>query len=54
MQIKKATVTKLVEAGAAIDKASRRKALTSEDAAALSADAVRFVRSVLTTLRKLK
>jgi hypothetical protein len=54
MHIRKTAVAKLIEAGTAIDKLSRKKLLTSEEAGKASADAIRFVRSVLTTLRKLK
>lgn len=54
MNIRKATVAGLIEAGAAIDRLSRKKLMTTEEAAKVSADAIRFVRSVLTTLRKLK
>lgn len=54
MNIRKTVVAKLVETLGQLDKTSRKKALTSEDVSALNAGLLRAVRSVLTTLRKLK
>ena len=54
MQIKKDLVAKLVEAGSTIEKISRRKNLTADEKAAVAADAIRFVRSLVGKLRKLK
>lgn len=54
MNIRKTVVAKLIETGASIDKVSRRKNVSGEELAQAAHDALRFVRSVLTTLRKLK
>jgi len=54
MQIKKATVLSLIEAGARIDRISRLKKTTAEEQLTNAKQAIHFVRSVLTTLRKLK
>jgi len=51
--IPKALVTSLIERSHAIDKVSRRKTLTAEEAQAVSIEAIKFVRSVLSTFRKL-
>lgn len=54
MQIKKATVLSLIEAGAKIDRISRLKKTTAVEQLTNAKQAIHFVRSVLTTLRKLK
>lgn len=54
MNIRKTVVAKLIETGASIDKVSRSKKATQEEKAEMATNAVRFVRSVLTILRKLK
>ncbi len=54
MQIKKATVLSLIESGAKIDRISRLKKTTAEEQLTNAKQAIHFVRSVLTTLRKLK
>lgn len=54
MQIKTSVVSSLIEKLAPIYATSRRKNLTGEDMAKLTGDAVRAVRTVLTTLKGLK
>lgn len=54
MFIRKSQVLSLVEAGAKIDRVSRLKKTTAEEQLTNAKQAIHFVRSVLTTLRKLK
>lgn len=54
MFIRKATVLSLIEAGAKIDRISRLKKTTAVEQLTNAKQAIHFVRSVLTTLRKLK
>lgn len=54
MFIRKNQVLSLVEAGAAIDRVSRLNKTTAEEQLTNAKQAIHFVRSVLTTLRKLK
>ena len=54
MNIKKSVVANIIEAGAAIDRISRLKKTTAEEQLTNAKQAIHFVRSVLTTLRKLK
>ena len=54
MQIRKSQVLSIIEAGAAIDRISRLKKTTAEEQLTNAKQAIHFVRSVLTTLRKLK
>lgn len=54
MQISKAKVAKIIELIAPVDSLARKKAITPEEHLKLGKLAVKAVRSVLTTLRKLK
>ena len=54
MQIKKEIVAKLVEKLGDVDKISRRKNLTAEEATAVAVEAIKAVRGTLSVLRKLK
>jgi len=54
MNIKKSVVANIIEAGAKIDRVSRLKKTTAEEQLTNAKQAIHFVRSVLTTLRKLK
>jgi hypothetical protein len=53
MQIKQTTVASILANLSPIDRTSRRKNLTGEELAKLTGDAIRGIRSVLTTLRRL-